>query len=299
MFRIFAVFAALIVGWLYFSPSASCDQGVMFQHLASLYADDKGQGLLQPEGVACDEKHLVVADTAHNRLVQYSIQTDGVKGGIQLQTPQLVAPIRVQLSSKGEIFALDGKNRRIVRLSQAGVFVGNFEVKGLPVGPAMVPRSFKIDRNDAVYILDIFSARVLVCTAQGELQRQIPLPKEFGFFSDLAVGRGGDIYLVDSVNSMIYQAPPGAQSFSPLTKNLKEYMLFPTCITTDSQGVLYVTDQNGGSVVLLGTDGSFRSRKLSMGWKEGLLNYPVAICVNASGQAFVADRNNNRVQMFR
>ncbi len=299
MLRMFAVFAVLLVGWLFIPATAGCDQGIMFQHLTSLYADDKGQALLQPEGVACDEKQLVVADTAHNRLVQYSIQTDGVKGGKQLQMPQLVAPIRVQLNAKGEIFALDGKNRRIVHLSQAGAFLGNIEVKGLPAGGALVPRSFKIDRNDTLYILDIFSGRVVVCNAQGEFQRQIPLPKEFGFFSDLAVDRGGDIYLIDSVNSMVYQASSGGQSFAPLTKNLKEYMLFPTCITTDNKGVLYVTDQNGGSIVLLGTDGAFRSRKLAMGWKEGLLHYPVAMCVNGNGQAFVADRNNNRIQMFR
>jgi hypothetical protein len=60
-----------------------------------------------------------------------------------------------------------------------------------------------------------------------------------------------------------------------------------------------VVDQNGSGVVLLGRDGSFKGRKLKMGWKEGELRYPSDICLDDKGDVFIADRGNNRVQIFK
>jgi hypothetical protein len=35
-----------------------------------------------------------------------------------------------------------------------------------------------------------------------------------------------------------------------------------------------------------------------MGWNDGFVYYPGQLCLNASGDVFLADRNNNRVQIF-
>jgi len=58
-------------------------------------------------------------------------------------------------------------------------------------------------------------------------------------------------------------------------------------------------DQNGGGVVVLGQDGSYRGRQLGMGWKEGLLYYPSQMCVSGGEIAVIADRENSRVQVFK
>jgi hypothetical protein len=49
-----------------------------------------------------------------------------------------------------------------VRLSPEGTFKGYVDAEGVTSPSAFVPRSFKIDVNDHLYILDIFSGRVLV-----------------------------------------------------------------------------------------------------------------------------------------
>jgi len=54
----------------------------------------------------------------------------------------------------------------------------------------------------------------------------------------------------------------------------------------------------GCGIVMLSEDGSFMGRQLSMGWTEGFLYYPTQICVNEKGEVFIADRGNNRVQIF-
>lgn len=91
---------------------------VKFRYLQSVYFDEKGGGLKQPEGVACNEKSLlVVGDTGNDRLLQYTFQEKSLKAGNEIKIPQLTNPIRVQINSKGEIFVLDGKKRRIIRLN--------------------------------------------------------------------------------------------------------------------------------------------------------------------------------------
>ena len=271
---------------------------VKFRYLQSVYFDEKGAGLKQPEGVASGEKSLlVIGDTGNDRLVRYTFQDRNLKGGSEIKIPQLSNPIRVQINSKGEIFALDGKKRRIVRLSPEGTFRNYVDPEGIPSPSPFVSKSFGIDRSDNIYLLDIFTGRVLVLNPEGKYQKQIPFPKEYGFFSDLSVDSKGNILLIDCVKAMVFSAPKDSNSFSPLTKSLREYLDFATSIT-DRRGSVYIVDEDGGGIVILGADGTFVGRQLSKGWNEGLLYFPSQMYVNERGEIFIADRGNSRVQIF-
>ena len=268
------IFILLVIG-LFSSVKSFSAETVKLKYIQSVYFDEKGAGMKQPEGVACNEKDLlVVGDTGNERLLRYSYQDRNLKGGTKIKVPELSNPIRLQINSKGEIFALAGKKRRIFRLSPEGAFKGYVDAEGVPSPSTFVPRSFKIDGNNNIYILDIFTGRVLVLNPEGKYQKQIPFPKDYGFFSDLSVDSKGSILLIDSVRAMVFSAPKDSNSFSPITKSLREYLNFPTGITTDSRGMIYIVDENGDGIVVLGRDGSFVGRQLSMGWNEGLL-YPV------------------------
>jgi len=289
----------MIIGIVLLPMKSFSAETAKFRYLQSVYFDDKGGGLKQPEGVACNEKSLlIVGDTGNDRLLRYSYQDRSLKAGTEIKVQQLSNPIRLQINSKGEIFALDGKKRRIIRLNPDGTFKGYVDAEGIPSPSAFVPRSFKIDRNNNIYILDIFSARVLVLNSEGKYQKQIPFPKDYGFFSDLSVDSKGTLFLIDCIKTMVFSAPKDSNSFSSLTKNLREYLYFPTSITTDNRGTIYVVDQNGSGIVILGQDGSFQGRQLNMGWNEGLLYFPSQMCVNDNGEVFIADRDNSRVQIF-
>lgn len=278
---------------------AYAQSAVSFQHEATIYADEKGGALLQPEGVACTNTSLLVADTGNGRLLRYTLEQGTVKGGTEIKIPELPYPTRVQMTTKGEIFALDGKTHRIVRLNADGMFKGYLDLKGAGSDTATIVKSFRIGASDEIDLLDVHSGRVLVTTPEGQILQQISLPGNHGFFSGIATDDRGTIFLIDSVNAMLFSAPKDANTFSPLTKSMREYLNFPTNLTVSPRGLIYVVDQNGGSILLLGPDGSVKGRKLSRGWDEGLLYYPTQLCVNEDGMAFVADRSNNRVQIFR
>ncbi|MFH1021393.1 MAG: NHL repeat-containing protein [Pseudomonadota bacterium] len=268
-------------------------------HDRVVYADGKGGKLKRPEGVACREQTIVIADTGNGRLVRYVMNRGEMEGGIEIVIPQAPRPMQVHFSSKGEILVLDGQSRNIVRLDPEGKVLGVLQPQGVPNGSTLMVRAFSLDSEDNVYLLDLFGKRVIVTNLAGAFQREIPLPKKSKAFSDIAIDPRGTVFVLDSVDAVIHAAAKGAQGFSPITTDLRQYVTFPANITLDGHGGLMVVDRNGSGVVMVGLDGSYRGRQLNMGWKEGLLYYPCQLCLTAKEEVLIADRDNNRVQIFR
>ncbi|MGE5699012.1 MAG: NHL repeat-containing protein [Deltaproteobacteria bacterium] len=263
------------------------------------YTDEGGTGLKHPEGVSCNEKPLlVVADTGNGRLIRFNFTGETLNPGSEISLPQLPYPIRVQMNSIGDIFVLDGKHRKIGRISSGGEFKGYIDFSTITSQRGIVPKSMTIDKKDNLYVLDISSEKVIVLQPDGKVQREISFPEDYGFFSDLTVDSSGNLYIIDSTGRRVYTSVAGSSSIIPLTESLKEDVDFPVAIAADNRGNLFLVDQNGSGIVILGRDGSFRGRQLNLGWKEGLLHYPSQICVNDNGFIFIADRGNSRIQIY-
>ncbi len=288
----------LLLGALVLPTSSFAGETIRLKQVTSVYLDEKGNGLSQPEGVACGDDRLVVADSDNGRLVLYGLKDGDVSGGREIKIPQIVYPFRTAVGSKGDIFVLDGKSRKVVRLNPDGTFNRYVELGGLPTESIVVPAGIGIDGHDNLAVLDVGGARVLVFDAEGKLQRAIPYPAQYGFITDITVGAQGTVFLVDSVAGIIYSTAKDPAVFSAATAALKDDMKFAGGLTSDSSGMLYVTDQNSGALIVIGPDGTVRSRQLSFGWKEGMVRYPAQICIDKSGDIFIADRANSRIQEF-
>jgi streptogramin lyase len=268
-----------------------------FRHEKSIYFDDKEGPLRNPEGLVCtDGGALVVADTGNGRLLTYIWKDGSLTGGAPIKLPQLPHPVRLQLDRKGDLFVLDRKVRRIGRVDVKRAFAGYVEVKGVSDPAAVVPVSFRIDEADNLYLLDIAGSRVLVLDPTGKMTREIGLPKT-GEFTDVAVDPQGKIYVVDSANSAVWAAEKAAGVFQPFTKSMKDRVSFPAYLVIH-RGRLFLVDQNGMGVVVLGPDGAYQGRELSLGWNDGQLYYPGQMCLSGGDEVFLADRQNNRVQIF-
>jgi sugar lactone lactonase YvrE len=293
-----ALVSSLFLSLLGLAPAVARGQSVVLVHEGTLYADAEEKPLKAPEGVACtDAGHVVVADTGNKRLVLYTFKDGRLGPGKELKLDQLTSPQRVQIDAKGDLFALDLKTRKVIRVTASGSYGGPVLAKGIEGAAAIQPTSFKLDASGNVYLLDGPGRRVLVLDPSGTVTAQVQLPKESGVVTDIAVGAGGMLYAVDAVQAVVWSAEKGAAAFKPLTPSLKDRMSFPSYLTA-SKGRLFVVDQNGNGIVILGIDGSYQGRQLSIGWGEGLVNYPGQLCITESGATFVADRYNNRVQAF-
>jgi sugar lactone lactonase YvrE len=289
-----SVFAAVAV--LGAVTAGTWAEGVRIRVLTGIYADAKGVGLKSPEGVAApDAGRIVVADTGNGRLVEYQVTPDAVTALGEMSFPELPYPIRVAGRAKGDLFVLDGKMRRIGRVS-GGAFTGWVE-------PALegeiVPRALRVDGSGNLWILDVAAPRVLVLGKDDQVARTIPLPATPGaFYSDLAVGPHGDLFVLESVGRRLWIVPDKATEAKPFGPELATELDFANSIAVDASGRVFVADQNGGGIVVIGVDGSFQGRQSGPGWKEGLLRYPSALAIDPAGRLLVADRGNNRVAMF-
>lgn len=273
--------------------AALADGGVKLRTFAGVYSDVKGAALKAPEGVTAAGDGIAVADTGNGRVLRFALAGERYEAAAEYVVPELPYPIRLAGTSKADLFVLDGRQRRIGRLGSAGTFKGFLD---LPVGA--VPRALTVDRSDALWVLDVGRRRVFSIGPDGTLAKEIALPSERGaFFSDVAVGANGSVFVLDSVGRRVLVAKAGTDAFAPFGETLEKELDFATSIAVDESGRVFVADQNGGGIVTLGPDGSFRGRQSAMGWKEGQLRYPSALAL-ANGRLLVADRGNNRVQVF-
>lgn len=289
---------ALLVAALLALPAgarAANPAGLRFQQ--AVYDDAAENPLRSPEGVACDDRGaLVIADTGNGRLLTFTWKDGALGLGALVKLSQLTYPTRVQIDSKGFVLALDRRTRKIVRVDSSGAFGGFVEPRGAASTP-VVPASFKLGPGDELYVLDVVARKVVVVAPDGKVTRELPLPAAAGV-TDVAVDPGGKVYVVDGVTAVVFAAEPGAKGFTALSRSLKDVIAFPTYLTGDGRGKLYLVDQNGSAVVRLGIDGTFQGRELAGGWREGAVSYPGQLCLNGSGDVFLADRNNHRVQIF-
>jgi hypothetical protein len=293
--RAFILLTSFVVLLLFVQASGAEKRSVKW--VTTVYTDDKGVALKHPEGVACTDDYFIVADTGNSRLLRYSYQGESVTMEAEFLLPKSY-PIRVHVNSRGDLYYLDGRELQVETMSATGDGKAPLRYRSLPFSSEVIPKSFAIDTEDNLYILDIFSRNVVVLDPEGQFLRKVPFPEEYGFFTDVAVDRQRNILLLDGVEAVVYSAARGADHFSQLTESLKAYMNFPTSLSLDAQGVIYLVDQYGSGLGVVGPDGAFLGRKLGLGWKDSGLYYPSQVCVSGNGRMFIADRSNSRVQLF-
>jgi len=277
-------------------PALLLAAALPLEPVSSAYADQNGVALRSPEGVACTGSGAVIAaDTGNGRLVVYAFKDGKLAGGAEVRAPELGQPTRLQIDSRGDVLALDRKGRRIARIGAGGAFQGFLAMGNVPPANGFFPISFKLDAANQAWVLDAASGRVVVLDASGNFLRQIELPKG-AVITDIALDARGALYAVDGPRAQLYSFDKGA--FAPLGKPLGEYASFAGFLTVSPQGPLVVVDKTGNGLVVVGRDGAFLGRRLSIGWSEGYVYYPEQVCLDANGNAFVADRGNHRIQVF-
>ena len=114
----------------------------------------------------------------------------------------------------------------------------------------------------------------------------------------------GNIWIVDAPGHVIYKMSPegkeimrlgtkGTSGASRTTFNL------PTDVAFASNGDLYVTDGYGGArVVKFSRDGKYLLEWGKRGTGPGEFGLPHNVVVDAQGQVYVTDRDNQRIQVF-
>jgi peptidylamidoglycolate lyase len=173
-------------------------------------------------------------------------------------------PTDVTVMDDGSFVVSDGyRNRRIVKFDAEGQFLWEKNQLGDHPGELNLPHGISHDQKGNLYVADRNNARIQVFTKEGEFLDewdQNELGRPFG----VEVGEEGNVYVADGGDALYPNIEKGSHQVVVLNRNGK------------------IIDRFGG-----------------WGSKDGELKIPHDIAVNQHGDIFVAELENQRLQMFK
>lgn len=193
-----------------------------------------------------------------------------VQDFFQIPTNMVMAEaVGVAINSKGHIFLLNRGNYPLLEFNPDGTFVGAFG-EGSPV--FRVPHSIRFDSQDNLWFVNAADNLVVKFDANRRVQQ--------------ALGRREEpwVYMTHGIERAI---PPPANFYQP------------TDTAVGPDGSTYVTDGYGNSrVVKFTREGNLVKYWGDRGTGPGQFNTPHSIVIDSNANLYVADRQNNRIQVF-
>ena len=234
---------------------------------------------------------------------------------------ELSPPSGLCFSSEGNLLLSDDFNHRVQVYDSQFNLLHCFGSKGKEPGQFQYPKGIAVDPEGNIYVADCWNHRVQKFDSEGN-----PLltfgtcgdgKGELNEPYDILVEPSGNLIVVERYNHRIQFFDPQGVSLgwlgdrgTVLEEQLAELLgtpanllapilfEFPTSIAKDSQGNYFITDS-----------GNHRVRKFSsqwqeilsfgeMGTKEGQFQYPQCVSIAPNDLLYIADLNNERVQVF-
>jgi DNA-binding beta-propeller fold protein YncE len=177
--------------------------------------------------------------------------------------------VGVAINSKGHIFILNRGNHPVLEFSADGDFIGSFG-EGSPI--FRVPHSIRFDSQDNMWYVNSGDNLVVKFDPKRRVEQ--------------ALGRREEpwVYLTHGIERAI----PAPASFYQ-----------PTDTVVGPDGSTYVTDGYGNSrVAKFSKEGNLVKYWGDRGTRPGQFNTPHNIVIDSNSNLYVADRQNNRVQVF-
>jgi DNA-binding beta-propeller fold protein YncE len=292
------------------------------------YGDAANEQLRQPLGAAFDaEGNVWIANTGRSRVEEYTSGGDYIRSvGEDPNTGTLYSPYGVAVDTERNIVYVADMGAEAVQLyTTDGNWISTFPAAD------QNPKVFGAD-GFTPYHVELLNGRVVVSTADGLYffdQEGHVVARWGGTFEGEHLRGSGDgvfnfpdsfatdpatgwIYVADTMNRRVIAIDQdGFWKWVSGTPDkggkITSFWQLPRSITFGPDGNLYVIDtfrfdQTGmgtGHVVVLSRDGQLLSEFGRAGTGDGDFNYPDQLSSGPDGLWAVADRENNRVVVFR
>ncbi|MBI3582645.1 MAG: NHL repeat-containing protein [Nitrospinae bacterium] len=240
------------------------------------------ESLSPPSGIIADKnKNIIIVDEFNHRIQIYDasgnlINSFGKKGN---GDGEFYYPKGIAVDSEGFFYVADCWNHRVQKFSHdankdgSWKFINSFGSYGDDVGKFNEPYDIAINK-DRIYVLDRCNHRIQVFDKGSNLHG--------------IIGQRGTVIEEDL-----------AELFdTPLTLFSSPAFEFPTGISVDSSGNIYIADSGNHRVVKLRQDGEVLLTFGQKGSNPGEFQYPHDIAIDRNDTIFISDLNNNRIQAF-
>lgn len=240
----------------------------------------------------------------------------------------LNGPDNLAVDLRGNVYVADRDNNRIQKFTSTGRFLtvlgrnGGDGTAGVGSGEFNHPRGVTTDGLGNLYVADTANNRIEKFGPDGRFQARFgrgggdgTAGRARGEFTDprgLATDPAGNLYVADHGNNRVQKLDSNGRFLAVWGRNGGEgssgrgpaQFTRPRGVAIDSAGHLFVADKNNNRVQEFGADGQFMRKwgrnggDGSAGLGSGEFNTPYSVAVDRSGQVYVADTGNNRIQAF-
>lgn len=201
------------------------------------------------------------------------------------------------LDGQGHLYAVESFDDRIAELSLQGSLLGEWGTSGSGPGQLSQPIRAAIDRRGDLYVTDSKNNRVQKFTASGKPIAQWggpgSGPGQFNFPVGIAIDGQGDVLVAEYGNSRV-------QKLSPLGAPLASWdSPGASGIALDAKGDVFVAEAFGGSHVFEYSPSGSGALLATLGGGgpgKGQFNEPRGMAFDRTGDLFVGDNGNNRIQ---
>ncbi|MBK8452865.1 MAG: 6-bladed beta-propeller [Thiofilum sp.] len=256
--------------------------------------------------IAIDSRNIIyLADNTNHRIQKFDVEGNFIGQIATRDTTGELSPFGIAISSNGTIYISDQVYNLIAKFSSAGIYLGKWGSSGSANGQFQNPGGLRVDAAGYVYVADDYNHRVQKFDANGVYQTKWGTEGtangQFTYLGDLTIDSAGFIYVADYLNDRIqkfsntgiFQATWG-RSGSALGQLSR-----PIGIAATNSGYVYVVDGNArvNKFTLAGAPVKYFAG-INDYTKNGTLNFPHDIAVDSSGNMYVSDTDNHRVQKF-
>jgi len=286
------------------------------QFLSAFGSSGSGNGQLdEPFDLAIGgQGNLWVADHGNDRVQQFSPQGEylGQFGSPGSEEGQLEGPEGIAIGAGGAIWVSDYS--RVQKFNAQGEALALLASQGSEPGQIGNPAGLDAAEGD-VWVSDWSNHRIEAFTEAGEFVRQFGSQGsgegELEYPQDVEIDADGHAWVADQGNNRVQEFDQGGEylaQFGAQGSGEGEFDLdFPMGIASDADGAIFVSDPGNDRVQKWGPPGEhltpytgaiFADNLGSSGSEEGQLDSPGGVAIDSSGDVWVADKGNDRIERF-
>jgi DNA-binding beta-propeller fold protein YncE len=270
----------------------------------------------QPQGLAVDSSGIIyVVDTWNHRVQKFTLSGDfrGTWGSLGSADGQFKTPLGVAVDYLGNVYVLDSGNLRVQKFTPSGTLLTKWGSEGTgdgqfgksPFGGG--PYGIAVSIWGEVFVADTWNSRVQVFDSNGKFLRKWgtagSADGQFNEPRGIATDAEEKVYVSEWGNQRIqrfdywgaFQDSWGGSGSTDGRFNS------PAAVAVDpgyGPRDTFVADAYNNRVQKFDFWGDFLTKWGSRGAADGEFYLPMGIVVDSSGNVYVADTQNHRIQKF-